>query len=129
MYSKSGARNAKHEWLSTADNIGSLSYVSIQVFKPVTGDTSQVSDIGGSTFAHVPATHLLFSLSSYTVNIQEVSTAKTRFTLAILDNAALPIFHEWTSVTQRVREAIKTMTSKSAKGAPAANDSEQEEED
>ena len=76
-YTTSGARNAQHQWVPSITSVGVPLYVNIQVYRTFSGDTlSNLSclSLGCNTYLHVPRTHLLFSLASYSISHAEYQT-------------------------------------------------------
>ncbi|KAI0067574.1 hypothetical protein BV25DRAFT_1876116 [Artomyces pyxidatus] len=67
MYTNSGARGAKHDWISSISSVGAPSYINVQVFRLSYGSTYtslSCSTLGCSTFLRIPRTHILFSLAT-----------------------------------------------------------------
>ena len=91
-YSKSAARSSKHCWVESSTSLGTLSYISVQVFTQFMGERyfslSSCGSLSTATFIHVPPTHFLLSLAPLQ-NAIEVTEGLalgniTDFTVAVL---------------------------------------------
>ncbi|KIK89784.1 hypothetical protein PAXRUDRAFT_152138, partial [Paxillus rubicundulus Ve08.2h10] len=64
LYTNSGARDMKHEWIKAVDKVGLPSYVMIRVFRPSHGLTYSslaCPSLEVAAYMQIPATHVLFS--------------------------------------------------------------------
>ncbi|KAI0054490.1 hypothetical protein BV25DRAFT_1922630 [Artomyces pyxidatus] len=67
MYTNSGARGARHEWISSARSVGIPSYINIRVYRHSHGNSYTslaCTSLGCATFLRIPRTHIIFSLAT-----------------------------------------------------------------
>ncbi|KAJ7736423.1 hypothetical protein B0H16DRAFT_1730764 [Mycena metata] len=75
MYTK----NTHHDWIPSTTSVGSPSYVSAFVYKPLSGNifsSMACESLACSTVIHFPRTHILFSLASYDITRQAIPTVE-----------------------------------------------------
>ena len=86
MYTKSGAKASKHKWTADADKLGTLSYMSTQLFVSIRGTHfSSVAclKLDCATFLHLPVTHILFSLAPFDILTQPLPLTMMVFITAL----------------------------------------------
>ncbi|KAI0060330.1 hypothetical protein BV25DRAFT_977826 [Artomyces pyxidatus] len=72
LYTHTGARGVMHEWAPAARSIGDPSYINVQVYRKMYGNTyTSVScqSLGCATFLRIPRTHFIFSLATASASI------------------------------------------------------------
>lgn len=115
MYTHSGARGAKHEWVPSVNLIGILSYVNVHVFRVSHGFTySSLSSpaLQSATFMHVPPTHVLFSFGAFSTAISHHSMttdAAHPFALTTLCPESTNIMQNLCTDPQVVSDCVKAL--------------------
>lgn len=95
MYHLNGGR---HEWMEHTDQLGTISYISVQVYAPVGGRSfSSVAcrDLDCATFLHVSAAHIIFSLASYSISKQSLPLSGASSSIVGLCPATHVLFKAW----------------------------------
>lgn len=116
MYSKGGGKNAKHDWIPTADSIGLLSNIYIRIFRPFSGQNTFTSMacplLSCSTIIRVPRTHFLFSLQSFHSSITRhniPTPAGHPLTILTLCTAAATLLQKFCQQAKPLSVAIKQL--------------------
>lgn len=114
IYTKSSAKAAKHEWTPKVHDVGAISYVSIQVYAPVGGrNFSSIAchELDCSTFLHLPAAHVLFSLASYTIDKHTLPLSGPAAWIIHICPASADIFKGWQNMRDEVASATRALKS------------------
>jgi hypothetical protein len=112
IYTKTGAKAAKHEWIPKVHDVGAISYVSIQVYAPVGGrNFSSIAchDLDCATFLHLPAAHVLFSLASYSINKHPLPLSGSAAWIIHICPASADIFKAWQDMRDEVTSATRAL--------------------
>lgn len=112
IYTKSGAKAAKHEWTPKVHDVGAISYVSIQVYAPVGGQNfSSIAchELDCATFLHLPAAHVLFSLASYSVDKIPLPLSGPAAWIIHICPASTEIFKAWQAMRDEVASATRAL--------------------
>ncbi|TFK57957.1 hypothetical protein BDN72DRAFT_966450 [Pluteus cervinus] len=112
LQSKSAAKNARHQFTMSIDNISSASYISIQFFEQKYGSrftslTSRTTLVGTNQFEHIPSAQVLCILNS---RPQVISPHEIQ-----LGNEDLNIFKNLCEGSERLKLAIAEFRKKEAK--------------
>lgn len=75
MYSKAKFRGSKHESITETHSVGTPSYIYVRVYAPFAGalfTSLACPTLACDTYLQIPRTHIIFSLSSYTIGRQDL---------------------------------------------------------
>lgn len=111
LYTRSSARDSRHEWTSLTEKLGILSYVSIQVFESIGGahySSTACRKLGSSTFLHLPSTNILFSLSLFNIAVQPLPLAPAAF-IATPNHGALSAVRSWKGQVYDAKLAVEDL--------------------
>ena len=97
MYTSSGARGARYEWLNLTQSIGTPLYIAVQVFRPFHGpmfSSNACKLLDCPTFLYIPHKHVLFSLAllKSLLTIQNLNTYGTVTQIVMLLPLAVQVF-------------------------------------
>lgn len=140
MYSKAAGSGAKHEWLESSHTLGTLSYVTVQVFARMFGLTYSsiaCSTLSCETFAHIPSTHVILALGTLeggVVSREVIAQDGTEWTEATVSPAVQDLLAELDGCKRFVDAGVRELCSQLKRKNPTGNleilaveDSESEE--
>lgn len=100
IYTNTGAKGANHEWTASADHLGSLSYLSLQMFAPLSWakfTSVMCAELDCSSFAHLPPTHVLFSLATFPIQVQPLPFAELTCSILSVGQSTWAMLEAWRS--------------------------------
>lgn len=110
IYTKSGAKAARHEWTDSVTSVGSISYASLQVYASFGGPNfSSVAcdQLDCATFLHLPAVNIIFSFASYAIQIQPLPRGTG--SIVNLCQTSRAIFRQWQLQTSSIEDAVQAL--------------------
>jgi len=127
MYTKASYRGAKHEAISRVESVGLPSNIYVQVLSPLFGNvftSLSCNTLSCNSYLQIHRSHIIFSLASYNITLQEVSSLDTHpFTLATLPPDAAKIWTSLQSLLAQVSGSVaqlQKLSSSSRKKNPTA---------
>ncbi len=126
MYSKGGGKAGAHSWVSSAESIGSLSYIVVQLFEPAYRRLFQsihqkYSSMAVSRFAHLPSNSFLVTVAE-----DAVKTTKDQLEISL---PALTVFKELSDEKEKLVEAVARLNTVRGRGNIVEMEEEEEEDD
>jgi hypothetical protein len=114
IYTKGDTRTANHSWIPLAENIGTPSKVGVQIYTHFTGSTyssNTCKELDCSTFLHVPRTHIIFSLASFTaITTSTIGVSSRTINAATLCDGSAQLFLMLQLKRQEIGLAVSMLT-------------------
>lgn len=111
LYSTSGAKGARHDWIDKVHSVGEPSYLMVQLYAHSHGCTYTslaCKSLESNSFLRVPRTHILFSFPSNSITRKDISSdAAHPMTFVTLPPQSTALFLILISNAIRIDKAIK----------------------
>lgn len=130
MYTKGSYSGAKYESISEAHSVGLSSNVYVKVYASFAGaifTSIACPTLACATYLQIPRTHIVFSLASYPIERQDITSADAHpFTMITLGSTTATLHQEFVRATNAVDASVRALqqliTISSPKAAKAATE-------